>query len=379
MVIAAAKKRATPKKKESAIPTEIKYLEGAYLSADDRPIRDLERSIEAYREDIAAYHRSIEHFQGDIRRCEQYVEEGGRRLEMLKEAKAKQTPNDVAAKIIASINQIKKHTAHKDMSMSRQVLTVETPLLFTPIRTHEGSREKVRRCIGAYRIEIDLKNRRVTIINRLYRRHWSINEGGTPCLGEWEPEVTRLFATCDLYGLFDMFIHYLRSADTDSAAYMTSNYWVETYRRPENAESARLPEGSYVVFTAREYQGLELNGCVGKVLAEGSNSVTVLWRCTQSGMLAYRWNVPKEHVAPITEAQYTANTYYNVSDSRVDRVDALPDGSPLQAALDVYRATMETVALTPRTEPYTAEQLARVAAIDEELLEGDDDEDNVDN
>lgn len=142
---------------------------------------------------------------------------------------------DKARTTIANIKKLKWVQSVR-LKANGSAIVVHTRAMFVDVRNGDGERETTRRCIGAFDIIIKLPKNSwekisVTIRNTVFSgvfSHWAIKRG-TPCLGSYQEEYTRLTQENDIYGLLDMFFHYLHSTD-DGSAWRRSHTWVQNDR-----------------------------------------------------------------------------------------------------------------------------------------------------
>lgn len=309
-----------------------------------------------YRNYAERYRRDVERYTRDAEQNEKLAQEHKEKADKMEaEYNASDAGKLATEKTATLLKRLQKHALFDSIEVSGTTVKITTRLLFTEIRKEDGSEDTNRACIGAYRIEFNTtQSYNFRVYNLLYRGHWSVS-GAYPCLGEWEKGFYKLMETQDIYGVFDMFTHYLRST-FDHGAYMSAQSWRASYRRVkrpiEATDSPPMESGGYVVFIGEEHDGESLEGCVARVDEVFRHEDEWMASCyfreyeNQDGDYYddFHWNVPCDLVQTITEAEYKEKPHYSVirRAQRVNiKIDALQEGATLADAHEIIKESAE--------------------------------------
>lgn len=321
------------------------------VDARSTKLQKLLRDVEMYNSDALTYERRAADALEEKKRCLRQAEEA-RAMVAKEEEGLEKVKEEASTNADTTLARLSKHALLESFEVKGNSLVLRTKLLFAGVRRRAGETRKKRTCIGAFEISFDLKPHygHIKIDNLLYSRHWSIATDGSPCLGEWATEIQRLVGKQDIYGLFDLYTHYLRAADTDMAAYMRSHDWVKNYRYISHPpEGEAINRGDYVVCMIVEYDGRGMLGAVGRVESVDSRTIGVAWKDTyysededgeELSTGPTYWNVPKSSVVKITKDQFDAKDRYDIHGKlkgAVTAIDKLKDGATLDDALAIIK------------------------------------------
>lgn len=301
------------------------------------------------RERMRMYLADVQNLENEIKATEKAVEK-------LKQDEVTGLPKRIAASEEAYA-QLMRHSAVESIEVSGSNLLIKTKLLFTDIRTSEGSRKTRRSCIGAFEVKIAPGQLRVGVVNQLFTDHWAIRSG-VPCLGEYSEDIETSIATQRWYQFFDTLYHFLRNAADDAAAYSSSHVWRQHNRKKSTlgyfVEPERPPKkfaaGDTVICLEDTYESAEgLEGLTARVLDGGRNPEEqhVEFRRAMRGHSncdgedGHCWVIPTSYLAPITTAEYEAAEVYDPSFKKgrvIDQIDALPDGSTMADVKEIQEA-----------------------------------------
>lgn len=225
-------------------------------------------------------------------------------------------------------------------------IIIQTPLLFTPIRTKVGARKEKRACIGQYEVRIGVNKNHVQVFNKTFKNHWAIRDGN-PCKGSYQSDMDYAYTKGDWYALFDVIYHYLHSTD-DGSAYERSHEWRDRRQLSQLIPKAekKYEFGEYAIITSTNTDGKNILGHVGRVLGHNSEELMCLeFRVPIGGHTGpqgkgrdlHCWNIGDFPSEKITEAQYLAQEVYtssgvDISEETFTAIDALPDGSTQEDA-----------------------------------------------
>jgi hypothetical protein len=250
-----------------------------------------------------------------------------RRLESLKqkelEEKEKQAALTLALETVdiaphlSRMNREKKALSKipllESIELGRDSLKFRTKVLFTPIRTGDGERTNVRRCIGAFEVRIDFYDcdiyvKNLTFDNNMTRPHWSVYEGGKICQGEWETVLVGLKNDRELAALVNTMLVYLQSTD-DAAAFLPSHHWLvhrNNSVRDRGGDIELLSVGDTVVMVANDYVDIGVRAVISEIHEQGNNYRLAGGKNALGGTYAISsspW-IKKESVAKITKLDY---------------------------------------------------------------------------
>jgi hypothetical protein len=216
--------------------------------------------------------------------------------------------------------------------LSRDSILVYTKLLFGEIRLREGSRTLKRRCLGAFKIEVNFRGR-VTMTNILYPKtiyaHYAVKET-RPCFGDYGSNVSQMLQERNIYGIADTLIHFLRFSE-DGSAWRQSHEWINARVGyiPQITGGARVRERASIVLM---YDwGVFEKGTIHKVVRsrEGYpviNDADGVERMIddRGAYIVIKNNVYK-HVSSLRD----------IERKYLEPIDALPDGATLAEALEL--------------------------------------------
>ena len=210
---------------------------------------------------------------------------------------------------------------------------------------------------------VDMVASRVRIKNELWSNmrfpHWSIDNHGSPCWGDWGTEVRRCYSQRDIVGLFTLLRSYLLSTD-DGSAYVGSHEWADD--RAASLYKKRFRTGNYAVLTRaeqidsyRDDDGISIAlsmevGTTAEIISVDRDDVRLRFTPdanhplrVHTGYAAngyFDWWVPKRRAIPLTKAQVDAGNIdiESLTGTKVvATIDELPDGSLLKQANDILK------------------------------------------
>lgn len=149
--------------------------------------------------------------------------------------------------------QLMNHAFVEKVTIDSGLLTIFTRLLFSDIRRGDGLREKARRCIGAFQIEMPIEGSgKIKVQNLLYTKarypHWAVKRQDGACLGEYYDDVWMKVNDKQLYELVDTMIDFLRSSG-DEAAYILAHHWINDRIAylPQLSTAGKVRRGAMIV------------------------------------------------------------------------------------------------------------------------------------
>lgn len=316
-----------------------------FTAAHDAKVKALKDSAAQFVLNAAEYTRIEKDYMAHAETAKKGAEVAKDKAAVLE----KKTPQ-IARKAIEQARKVShalgKHKGIASLTVSGQVVTIMTPLLFCYIRTAAGSKTSKRTCIGAFKCTLNFQDRAIKLENKVFRKHWAIDDHGRPCLGEFGDEVALRFSQNDIYGVWDVLYHLLMSADMDGAAFMRSHDWKDTYRTPETG--ARFATGQFVAAIA-DCDGMNTKGRTGIVLTQetaGQARVNVLFQAVPSVGQSFTWRMLSHLLVPISQKQFNVIVVYDVKIIGLnDKLDRMRSGT-----LKDYEALDRTVRakLTPK-------------------------------
>lgn len=221
-------------------------------------------------------------------------------------------------------------------------IKVETLPLFTKVRTGDGARTAVRRCIGAFLVTFDTRTSYMQAENLTFncnRNHWSVS-GRDCCMGNWEPQYRDLLRQIDIVGLIKMGLMYLRSTQ-DSGAYVRANHWIagrdNGYNKDEGTYRPDLKVDDAIVFCTNHRMGI-----VDAVHPDNSDYVRIRDWKSANNYNTRDW-IDRRHMYKLSKVKYRVlpvdamgwdtlieDAKKKIKASSIDRVtdkiDALKDG-----------------------------------------------------
>ncbi len=270
---------------------------------------------------------------------------------------------ETATKAETLARQFARHVFIDTVTVTADEIVVYTKLLFSQIRTEDGSRELKRRCIGAYKISIARRDIRtganqrrahfrygVKIDNLLYVKanhpHWAVESvrSHVPCGGEYNEQLETLWHDKDWYNFIDTYIQFLRFSG-DDGAYTRSHRWI-------NNRLAYLPQLTTqrarergCIATTRDARIQDIHG------SRDNNGDRIYHDVPAGGMYRVLYTndgnpvidfegrhvtIPRDSYAVIRHKLFTkVASLADIERLYLKPLDVLPDGSTLSQALEI--------------------------------------------
>ena len=270
---------------------------------------------------------------------------------------------ETATKAETLARQFARHVFIDTVTVTADEIIVYTKLLFSQVRTEDGSRTLLRRCIGAYKISIARRDIRsgqfsrradyrygVKIDNLLYVKaqhpHWAVESGRmhVPCGVKYNEQLQALWYDKDWYNFIDLYIQFLRFSG-DDGAYTRSHRWI-------NNRLAYLPQLTTqrarergCIATTRDARIQDIHG------SRDNNGDRIYYDVPAGGLYRVLYTndgnpvvdfeghhvcIPREYYAVIKHKLFTRVANLEEIDERyLKPLDRLVDGSTLSQAMEL--------------------------------------------
>lgn len=323
----------------------------------DNERRELSQELERHRERYEHYKRRASDMFRDAYSRKQLADEARTALAALPDRTAE---FEETAKRLSRFPYLERIEADHDG------LTFYTRLLFVPIRKDREHPEETRTCIGSFRIRYEPGRSRLGIHNEVFKagyQHWSVNDDGSPCMGDWSNDFTRAHERGDVHGLATLLYSYLTSTD-DGSAFISSHNWRDG--RPNLLRRRNFRVGSHVMVCSSFTTNYDpddhaewwrvAEGTKGTVLESprGSSNVRIRFDVAVSfangvegdGEDGRIWRAPRSRLISLKAKEYkdpNITTPESMVTGKLEALDALPDGSTYDDARKVLSLTKRKV------------------------------------